>query len=143
MTQPKPMPRAGASAAIFRDGEVLLVKRAAPPFAGTWSLPGGAIEPGERARQAAVRELLEETGVDAELLGFAGLVDVVPNAAPEGFAGRYGVAAFYGRWRSGEAKAAGDAAAVCWVRPGALSSLSLTPGTAKIIAAAAIKLASC
>lgn len=133
------MPRACASAIVFRDGAVLLVKRARPPFAGLWSLPGGAIEPGENARQAAARELLEETGIEAELLGFAGLADVrVPDASGRS-AARYAVATFFGRWRAGEAAAGSDAATVRWVMRDALATITLTEGTVDLIAAAAAK----
>jgi 8-oxo-dGTP diphosphatase len=51
-------------AIVFRGTEVLLVKRGSEPNKGRWSLPGGAVEIGETAEAAAVRETLEETGVD-------------------------------------------------------------------------------
>ena len=64
-------PRAAASAAIFHHGRVLLAQRSKPPLKGIWSLPGGHIEPGEKAREAAHRELLEEIrfGLAKEYLG--------------------------------------------------------------------------
>ena len=59
----------GASIAVFKGDTVLLVQRGRAPFRGLWSLPGGSIEPGESAREAALRELKEETGITAEIEG--------------------------------------------------------------------------
>ena len=59
----------GASIAVFKGDTVLLVQRARAPFRGLWSLPGGSIEPGESAREAAFRELKEEAGITAEIEG--------------------------------------------------------------------------
>src|SRR5947208_16987411 len=56
-------PVAGAAVVALRRDEVLLVRRGRAPRQGEWSLPGGSIEPGETARQAAAREALEETGL--------------------------------------------------------------------------------
>src|SRR5690606_33745833 len=52
-------------AVLFRNDEVLLVRRANPPDAGRWGFPGGKMEFGETVEAAAVRELYEETGVRA------------------------------------------------------------------------------
>lgn len=90
----------------FRGGEVLLIRRGRPPREGEWSLPGGKIEPGERAVEAALRELREETGVEARLVG---LVDVVDGIFPE--AGRHYVLIDYlAVWMAGEPVAGDDAA---------------------------------
>lgn len=51
----------------FRGDEVLLIKRGKPPKKGAWSIPGGRIEPGETECEACARELLEETGVTADI----------------------------------------------------------------------------
>jgi ADP-ribose pyrophosphatase YjhB (NUDIX family) len=54
------------------DGRLLLVQRARPPAAGTWSLPGGRVERGEDDAAAVIREVREETGLDVaagELVG--------------------------------------------------------------------------
>ncbi len=60
------LPRIGVSAYLEYEGKILLVKRGHPPCKNCWALPGGHVEPGESLLEAAVRELLEETGVEAE-----------------------------------------------------------------------------
>lgn len=85
---------------------MLLIRRGREPRLGEWSLPGGRIEPGERARDAALRELYEETGVEADI---AGLIDVVDGLFPEH--GRHYVLIDYlAVWRAGEPVAGDDAA---------------------------------
>ena len=74
-------PRCAASAAIFRAKKVLLVERGKGALKGLWSLPGGHIEPGERAAAAAAREVLEEAGIEAEVLGLLDIHEVVLRAA--------------------------------------------------------------
>lgn len=66
-----------AGVVCFRDGKVLLIRRATPPMQGQWSLPGGRLEKGETAIAAALRELREETGVEARLLGLVEIVDTI------------------------------------------------------------------
>lgn len=104
MVFPSPIPAVGV--VCLRGREVLLIRRGRPPRAGEWSLPGGRIEPGEGVREAALRELGEETGVEAELLG---LLDVVDGVFPEH--GRHYVLIDHAaRWLSGEPRAGDDAA---------------------------------
>jgi 8-oxo-dGTP diphosphatase len=97
-------PVAAVGVVCFRGAdEVLLIRRGTPPRLGEWSLPGGRIEPGERAADAALRELREETGIDADLLG---LIDVVDGL----FQPRhYVLIDFAAEWRAGEASPGGDA----------------------------------
>jgi len=72
-----------ADAVIVRGGKVLLVKRAGEPFRGKWALPGGMVEEGERAAEAAVREAREETGVEVRAVGLIGVFDA-PGRDPRG-----------------------------------------------------------
>lgn len=53
----------GASAALIRGDEVLLIRRAYAPFRYMWTLPGGGIEPGESPEDCAAREVEEEVGL--------------------------------------------------------------------------------
>jgi 8-oxo-dGTP diphosphatase len=105
MANPFPAPVPCVGVVCMRDGEVLLIRRGRPPRRGEWSLPGGRIEPGERAADAALRELQEETGVGARLVG---LVDVVDGLFPE--ADRHYVLIDYAAvWLTGEPTAGDDA----------------------------------
>ncbi len=111
MTQPHSVPVPAVGVVCLRGDQVLLIRRGTPPRLGEWSLPGGRIEPGERARDAALRELAEETGVQAEILG---LIDVVDGVFPE--IGRHYVLIDYAaRWIAGEPIAADDAAAAVFM----------------------------
>jgi len=124
---PPPIPAVGV--VCIRGQDVLLIRRGKPPRAGEWSLPGGRIEPGERAVDAAVRELREETGVEAELLG---LIDVVDGIFPE--AGMHYVLIDYAaRWLSGEPVAGDDAAEARFVPLGEVDALIDWSETRRII----------
>ncbi len=52
-----------------------MVRRGRGPAAGKWSVPGGRVERGETLAEAVVRELAEETGVEAVCEGLAGWVE--------------------------------------------------------------------
>ena len=105
MPVPLPAPVSAVGVVCLRGDEVLLIRRGQAPRQGEWSLPGGRIEPGERAVDAALRELREETGVEAEITG---LIDVVDGIFPG--AGRHYVLIDYAaRWVSGD-PVAGDVA---------------------------------
>lgn len=57
-----------ASVALFSDEKVLLIKRALPPYAGYWTLPGGRRLPRESAELCAKREIFEELGIHLDEL---------------------------------------------------------------------------
>lgn len=99
-----PIPAVGV--VCVRGDEVLLIRRGTPPRLGEWSLPGGRIEPGEKAVDAALRELHEETGVVARIVG---LIDVVDGVFPE-IDRHYVLIDYAAIWREGEPVAGDDAA---------------------------------
>ena len=105
----RPVPCAGV--VCLRDGEVLLVRRGKAPRLGQWSIPGGRIEWGETAAAAALRELAEETGVTAELLGLLDVVDHIAGPATgEPVASHAVLIDYAARWLSGDPRAGDDAA---------------------------------
>jgi len=134
------VPRAAVSAAIFREGRVLLVKRSRPPSAEMWSLPGGHIEPGETALDAVNRELREETTIAARIVEIAGVKDVIHRNDSGKLIFHRVVIVFCGEWLSGEPKAGDDAAAAGWHDLNALPELATTEGLAEIVRSARMKL---
>lgn len=126
-------PRAAVSAAIFKDGKVLLGQRSKPPLTGIWSLPGGSIKPGETAQSAVERELSEETSVQASLIGIADVKDVILYGKGDELMAHYVITVFYGHWQAGEPQPGSDCMAAEWVEITALRDRPLTEGTAEII----------
>lgn len=121
-------PRAGISAAIFCDGDLLLIKRAKPPYAGLWSMPGGHIEPGEEAAAAARREVMEETGVEASLCGVCGVADVIVRSEGGLLIAHHVLVVFAGRARTRRLRAGSDASEAGWFGLASLQGLPVVPG---------------
>jgi 8-oxo-dGTP diphosphatase len=112
-----------ASAAIFRaDGKVLLAKRTKPPY--QWSFPGGSLEPGESAAQAAIREAQEEVSVEIEIAAHAGEREIA--LGPQ----RYVISVFAARLISGEAKTGAEASEIGWFDVAEIASLDTTENLA-------------
>jgi ADP-ribose pyrophosphatase YjhB (NUDIX family) len=131
-----PWPRAGASAVLFRDDAVLLVERGSGPSEGLWSLPGGSIEAGETAEEAARREVREECGLDADIVGLAGVYDIIDREDDGTVVLHYVIATYFGRAGEGAPVAASDARDARLVGLDTLGELPTTPGTQHVIAEA-------
>jgi len=127
-------PILAASAACFRDGKLLLARRAVPP--NLWTLPGGRVESGEAAADAARRELLEETGVEAEIAGFAGFREMLLKNASGIIERHFVILSFAARWQGGEARPNPELAEVEWISPEELTRFETTEGLAEIVASA-------
>ena len=63
----------GVGGAVVHEGRLLLVRRASRYGRGNWQVPGGYIEPDETIEAAVVREVAEEAGVQAEVIGVLGI----------------------------------------------------------------------
>ena len=126
-------PRCGASAAILRGSEILLVERGKSPLGGLWSLPGGHIEPGEHAAAAALREVLEETGVQAQIGCLIDIHEVLRRDEAGRLTAHYLLAVFYGRWLTGEPHPRDDVRGARFFPVDALEDLPLTEGAVSFI----------
>jgi ADP-ribose pyrophosphatase YjhB (NUDIX family) len=128
-------PRLAVSAAIFREGKVLLVRRARAPARGVYTLPGGRVEFGESLTEALTREIREETQLTIEIVGLAGWREALPAQAG---GGHFVILPFAARWIGGEPVLNDELDDAQWRVPGTLSDLRLTQGLEEIIAAAAL-----
>ncbi len=138
MTEVK-RPIAAVGVVCLRGDDVLLIRRGAPPLQDRWSLPGGRIEWGERTADAALRELKEETGCDADLIGLIDVVDAVltkSGASSEPPWGHYVLIDYAARWRAGEPRGGDDATDARFFARQEIQALDLWDETLRIIEAA-------
>jgi 8-oxo-dGTP diphosphatase len=139
-TKAASFPRAGASVAVFRGDEVLLVQRGKQPYAGFWSLPGGEIQWGEKAAEAARRELEEETGLLALTLALGDVADGILRDGEGVVTAHYTITVFATCDVAGTLAAASDAAAAKFFGPEERARLQCTPGLEKAIRSARLAL---
>ena len=135
-------PFLAASAVIYRDGRILLVRRARAPGRDLFSLPGGVVEAGETLADAVTREVLEETGLTVEPVALAGHREVIMRDAAGRVERHFVILPFACHWRAGEAAPSDEVAEAIWVAPDDIANLKTTSGLAEIIAAAMLHLTS-
>ena len=128
-----PRPILAASVAVFRHGKVLLASRTAPPAEALFSLPGGVVEIGESLQQAALRELMEEVGVQAAITGFVDHAEVIQRDADQRVKRHFVISCFAARWISGEGQTSAEAGAILWVDPDAMGGIPTTKGLQAVL----------
>lgn len=108
----RPIP--AALAVIVRGSQLLLVRRNNRPNAGLWGFPGGKIELGETVMEAAIRELQEETGIEAEARDILTSVDVILHDKEGVLKHHYVLVAVLCEYITGEPLAADDVSEAEW-----------------------------
>ena len=131
-----PRPILAVSAAVFRDGEVLLVRRARPPAHGLYTLPGGGVEAGETLVEAVVREVAEETALSVEPVAIAGHREVIARDDDGRVECHFVILAFAARWQAGEPRLNDELDGYLWLDPDRVASLATTDGLPQIVAVA-------
>jgi ADP-ribose pyrophosphatase len=127
----KPMVGVGV---LIREGDrYLLIKRAAEPDAGLWSIPGGLVEIGERGKEAAAREAEEETGLMVEIERILGVVDKIIRDEDSRIKYHFVIIDYLATPRGGHLKAMSDALEARWVKAEELTDYELSPTLVELL----------
>ena len=132
-------PIVGVGAVVMDSDMVLMIKRGKPPRQGSWSLPGGAQELGETIREAARREVREETGLQIEIFGLIDVVDSVRSDADDKIEYHYTLIDLAGYSVGGTLMAGGDAQDCRWFTRTEINAMDIWSETKRIISLAVDK----
>lgn len=118
---------------IFDAGRILLVERGQEPLKGWWSLPGGAVETGERLSDAIKREVLEETNLSVDAIEAVEIFERLMYDAADCIEYHYVLIDYLCQVRGGELRAGDDSSNVAWVKREDLATYKITEGTLPVI----------
>ena len=104
-------PSVTADGIVLKGNDIVLIKRGKEPFKGSYALPGGFLNYGERLEECAVREVLEETGVKTKVVELVGVYSS-PDRDPRG---HFVTAVYHLEPVGGMLKAGDDAKDAEWV----------------------------
>ena len=108
-------PVAGVASTVFKDDQVLLVRRLNEPAKGRLGIPGGVVELGEKVSDAAVREVLEETGIIVEPVRVLTVFDSIVRDKEGKIKFHYVLSEYLCKYVSGNLGAASDVSEAIWV----------------------------
>lgn len=127
----RPLP--GVGAVVLRDDQVLMIQRGKPPRLGQWSLPGGLHEVGETAEQAAIREVMEETGIAIRIERLIDHVNIIQHDDDGRVKVHYLLLDFLAVPVGGRLQAGSDAADARWVPLVEIDAMDLWDETVRMI----------
>ncbi len=130
-------PYLAVSAAIIRNGKVLIVRRARSPALNLYTLPGGTVELGEALTDAVIREVREETALTIEPVAPAGHREVIARDSEGRIERHFVILCFAARWLAGEPVLNDELDDARWIDPSELDAYRTTDGLPEIVAAAA------
>ena len=140
MSDPRTYPERpflAVSAAIIRDGKVLVVRRARKPALGVYTVPGGVVEAGETLFDAVAREVREETALEIEPVALAGHREVILHDEDGRVNRHFVILCFAARLVGGEIRLNEELDEARWIAPADLTGLKTTEGLEEIVLAAA------
>ncbi len=108
---------------VVKGDRFLLVKRGKEPLKDVWTLPGGAVEVGESLKEAIVREIFEECGIEVRPLGIIEVFEQIFRDT-KGIRFHYVIVDFLLEYVSGEALPSSDTADLAWVTPDEMEKFS-------------------
>ena len=126
-------PRVAVGAIVFNNGNILLVKRGKPPAEGVWAIPGGSVRLGETLKEAAEREILEETGVTIEAHEPAYTFDAVHRDESGAVRFHYVIVDLMAEYISGEPKPGDDALDARWFSSEEIRNVKVSDATVKLL----------
>lgn len=126
-------PRVAVGAVVFRDNAVLLVKRGKSPSKGEWTIPGGRVEPGETLKEAAEREILEETSIVVSAGEPVYIFELIDKDERDILTFHYVVVDLEAEYVSGDICAGDDAEDARWVRREDMSGLNVNSETVRAL----------
>jgi ADP-ribose pyrophosphatase len=126
-------PRVAVGAIVFKDNRVLLIRRGKPPAEDLWAIPGGRVEIGETLREAAEREIFEETGVTIRALVPVYTFDVIERDTRGRTRFHYVIVDLTADYIRGDPRAGDDATAARWVSPDELAALKVSSKTRQLL----------
>ena len=126
-------PRVAVGAVVFKDEQVLLVRRGQPPAKDLWASPGGSVRIGETLQEAAEREILEETGIQIQASKPIYTFDVIERDPAGRVQFHYVIVDLAADYVMGEPSPGDDAVEARWISAEEINDLPVSVATVKLL----------